>query len=296
MSSAAFLLALLDRDDPACVAHEDFEGAHGEALRAWQELGFVSREPGLNPTAGCPYCDEGAPYQIGGRYLCAACRSEIQPGFLWLWPLDRDALLRYVSTGLRLWGGVRPIDGRLWQLGSGTAEGGPIECFYRRRGPLSDAAQRRLDAYRRVLVLHGPSMPPEPGRAVWVPLVELFHPNGSPAIPGLNTLLRTRGAVRFDTHSGALWVGATLLGEVPVGSREFFFLQCLAEQLDHFVPYADLKREVLLRSGSTDSTEEATFCQVHKSRIKKRWVPAIDRLIGTTNKGDGYRLRGHAEL
>ena len=137
---------------------------------------------------------------------------------------------------------------------------------------------------------------PEPGRGAWVPLVELFLPDGTPAIPDLAALLGVRGKVRFDAHSGALWVGVTLLGEVPPGSREFHFLRCLAEQLDHFVPYADLKREVLRRSGSTDGTEEATFCQVLKSRIKRNWVPEIDRLIATTNKGDGYRLRGHAEV
>jgi hypothetical protein len=51
---------------------------------------------------------------------------------------------------------------------------------------------------------------------------------------------------------------------------------------------------VLRRAGSTDTTEEATFCQGLKSRIKKKWVPRIDELIATTNKGDGYRLRGYA--
>jgi hypothetical protein len=60
------------------------------------------------------------------------------------------------------------------------------------------------------------------------------------------------------------------------------------------VPYADLKHEVLRRSGSADTTEEATFCQKLKSRLKKG-LPAIDRLVVTTNKGDGYRLRAFLE-
>jgi hypothetical protein len=210
--------------------------------------------------------------------------------------MDRERLLRHIADGLQLRGGVQSIDGRLWQLGTGLTEDGPVECFYRRPCPLSEEAQRRLNAYRRLLLFHGPSTVPAPGQSVWVPLVELFHPDGAPAIPALTALLQIQGAVRFDAHSGALWVGVTLLGELPLWSREYYFLQCLAEHLDHFVPYIDLKREVLRRSGSTDAADEATFCQVLKSRIKKRWVPAIDRLIATTNKGDGYRLRGHAEV
>ena len=83
---------------------------------------------------------------------------------------------------------------------------------------------------------------------------------------------------------------------MPFGSKEYHFLACLAESIDRFVAYGDIKHEVLRRSGSRDTTEEATFCQKLKRRIKeKRWIPAIDRLIATTNKADGYRLRGYAE-
>ncbi len=49
-------------------------------------------------------------------------------------------------------------------------------------------------------------------------------------------------------------------------------------------------------TASRDGTEEATFAQNLKSRIKKKHVPAIGRRIATTNKGDGYRLRGYVEL
>ena len=59
------------------------------------------------------------------------------------------------------------------------------------------------------------------------------------------------------------------------------------------MPYPDIKREVLFRSGGADGTEEATYCQGLKSRLKRR-MPGIDRLVVTTNKGDGYRLRAHA--
>jgi len=57
-----------------------------------------------------------------------------------------------------------------------------------------------------------------------------------------------------------------------------------------------MKRFVLAQAGSADTTEEATFCQALKSRIKKKWIPQIDLLVTTTNKADGYRLRGYAEL
>ena len=80
-----------------------------------------------------------------------------------------------------------------------------------------------------------------------------------------------------------------------MGSKEYFFLDCLARHLDTFVPYADLKREVLRRSGSKDSRDEATFCQRLKSAIKKKRIPEIDRFVVTTNKADGYRLRGEGE-
>jgi hypothetical protein len=46
---------------------------------------------------------------------------------------------------------------------------------------------------------------------------------------------------------------------------------------------------VLWRTGGRDTTDEHTFCQRLKHRLRQR-VPALGRLIGTTNKGDGYRL------
>ena len=64
---------------------------------------------------------------------------------------------------------------------------------------------------------------------------------------------------------------------------------------DHCLGMHPLKHAVLQTSGSTDETEEATFCQGLKSRIKKKWIARIDDFIATTNKGDGYRLRARVE-
>ena len=201
-----------------------------------------------------------------------------------------------LAAHLHLRGWIRRIDAGLWQLGAGEADRGqPVECFFRRRGPLTRQSRARLTAYRRALVFHGPSMDADRGvGGRWLPLHELLRPDGSLAAIDLARLLAPRGNVRFDGESGTLWVGDTWLGEVPLGSKEYHFLEALAEQIDRFVPYADLKREVKSRSGSKDTTEEATFCQNLKRRVKK-WVPRIDQLVATTNKADGYRLRGFAE-
>jgi hypothetical protein len=80
-------------------------------------------------------------------------------------------------------------------------------------------------------------------------------------------------------HEGAACreVQATNFAGEPLLDRrsEFAFLACLARELDHFVPYADLKRAVFRDTGSDDQMEEATFCQGLKSRIKKKWVPKM---------------------
>jgi hypothetical protein len=293
--SVEFLLRLLDGDDPPAVSAEDLDGPHGSLIRAWQAAGFVAREPGLHPTPSCPHCGEGVPYRLGGRLLCPACRGTVDPRHLHLWPLDREAILRAVASHLGLRGGIRTPDGALWRLGAGEAEGEAVECFFCRVRP-SDPGRRQLAACRRVLVLHGPDVardPGQPGR--WVPLLGLFAPDGSLAPTTPAALLRPRGAVRFEGHSGTLWVGDGPVGELPVGSREYHLVACLAEALDHFVPYRDLKREVLRRTGGSGEIDEATFCQKLKSRIKARYAPGIDRLIATTNKGDGFRLRAAVE-
>src|SRR5438067_1960568 len=62
-ASLEFLVGLLDGDTPR-VAQEDFDSAHGPMLRTWQELGFLSREPEMNPVPSCPHCFEGVPYRV----------------------------------------------------------------------------------------------------------------------------------------------------------------------------------------------------------------------------------------
>jgi hypothetical protein len=296
-ASLEFLLGLLECE-PAVVAQEDFEGAHGEALRLWQQMGFVGKEPGRNRVTSCPHCGEGVPYRIAARYVCPRCGSQVDPRHLLLWPVDREVFLRWLAEQLHLRGGVRRIDDHLWQLGTWEAGDVVSECFYRRPGPLSDVARKRLTAYRNAVVLFGVSLPDDAAtrHRPSVSLLELLRLGESLTVLSLERVLHKDGSVRFDPESGALWAGDVWLGEVPRGSKEFSFLECLAAHLDSFVPYADLKHFVLHRSGSTDETEEATFCQGLKSRIKKKWVPKLDQVIATTNKADGYRLRGHVEL
>jgi hypothetical protein len=293
-SSVEFLVGLFDLPGTPGVTAADIDGPHGPVVREWQAAGIVAAVPMAHAAAPCPECGEGVPYQSDAGYRCNACRSPIDPRALLLFPLDLGQCLRVVAGHLRLRGGVRPVDDRLWQLGTGATGADAVECFYLRAGPLSVEAELRIGAYRRVAVLHGPGRPSVAGPGShWLPVVELFGADGSLAPADLGALLRPRGRVRFDAQSGTVWAGDTRLGEVPAGSREYHLLACLAEHLDRYVPYADAKREVLRRAGGTDGADEATFCHGLKRRIKRKWVPDIDRLLATTNKADGYRLRAY---
>lgn len=293
-----FLIGLLDGPDPACASAEDFDGPHGAALQSWQDRGLLAREPSANPAPSCPYCTDGVPYPLGDRYLCHRCRSPVDPRCLMLWAFDREAFFHWLAREVKCHGGGRPVDPALWQLGTWQGGDEPFECFYRRRGDLSEYGRARLHAHRNVLLLHGLAPPPEPEapRARRLSLLDLLAPDGSLAVRDLGVLFAPRGNVRFDAHSGVLWVGDQCVGEVPPGTKEFYFLSRLAAELDHFVPYADLKRYVLRQAGSSDGTEEATFCQKLKSRVKRKYVPRVDRLLVTTSKGDGYRLRGYGDV
>jgi hypothetical protein len=289
-----FLIGLLDDDEP-CVAGEDLEGEHGSLLKTMREAGFLGREPFPNPHPTCPYCYEGVPYRLGGRYLCASCRSTVAREHLLLWRFDREAFLRSLAGQFRLRGGVRRIDDRLWQLGSRTEGSGTFESFYRRPGPLSQLAGNRLSSFRSVLVFYGLTPPPDAEfQAGYVlSLLEVLDLEDSLTVRDLRPLLRPRGNVRFDASSGTLWAAGRWLGEVPLRSREFYFLAALGSHLDRVVSYADIKHAVLRESGSSDESEEATFCQRLKNRVKKKCVPEIDRIIVTTNKGAGYRMRAY---
>ena len=261
-ASLEFLLGLLDQDDPPAVTWDDWTGPHRELLRTWQEMGFVEREPGPHPAPTCPHCGNGVPYRVAGRCVCPACGSSVDPRHLLLWRIDLAAFLVWLAEQWKLTGGVRQIDACLWQLGtrrSGTAAG---EFFFRRTGVLTAAAATRLEAYRQAVLLYGvPTSDSHNGfRGPRLCLLELLRFDGTLTVIDPDTVLRPRGNVRFDADTGAVWVGDVWMGEVPAGSKEFHFLACLAAQLDRFVPYADLKRHVLQAAGSTDGTEEATFC------------------------------------
>jgi hypothetical protein len=292
-----FVLGLLDRSYPAFVSQDDFLGPHASMLRLWQRMGFLAADPEPHPAPSCPYCLAGVPISIGAILLYGRCLSRVDPGHLLRWRFDLDAFLRWLAVSLGLQGDVQRLDQALWQLGNFADERGMTACFFS-RGTLSEHGRLRLTAYRRVLLLRalpGADMP-EDFRGPCVSLLDVVRmERDTLAVASLTQILFAPGTVRFDVASGALWAGDTWLGEVPVGSKEHSFLACLARSLDRFVPYADIKHEVLRLSGSRDTTDEATFCQKLKGRIKRKWVPEIDRLIATTNKADGYRLRGHVE-
>lgn len=291
--SLEFVLGLLEHADPAFVGFDDLDGKHGALLLLLQRQGFLSDDAEPHPTPSCPYCRVGIPLPCRNRLICTDCLSDVPAGHLSRWRFDPGAFLSWLVNELQLDADVRPIDAGLWQLGGITLHGRVTECFALRGKP-SEEGRARLLAYRSALLLRFlPASDAVAGfTGMTIPLKDILRLDGdSLAVAGLADVVARGGVVRFDIHSGAVWAGEAWLGEIPVGSKEYYFLACLHERLDRFVGYADLKHEVLVRSGSRDATEEATFCQKLKSRVK-RWVPGIDRLIATTNKGDGYRLRG----
>jgi hypothetical protein len=296
--SLDFILGLLDRSDPAWASGADFGGPHAEALRIWQRYGFLAERPEAHPAPSCPSCGEGTICRVGEDYLCGQCLDAVDPTCLLLWRFDLRVVLEWISTRLGIDGDIRRVDDSLWQLGSVTHRGTIRECFFRRTGSLGDAGRGRLAAFRNALLLEAiPGASPVAGfQGTCRPLRDVLVLDGDAlGVVGVPQLLASAGAVRFDGGTGGVWAGDTWLGEVSVGSREYHFLACLARELDRFVPYEDLKYEVLRHTGSRDTTDDATFCQKLKSRVKKS-VPDIDRLIVTTNKGDGYRLCGRVEL
>jgi hypothetical protein len=295
--SLDFLLGLLDRSDPVFAAAEDFDGEHGPALRLWQRLGFLAREGEPHPVPSCPHCREGVPYLIAGEYRCGTCYSDVGPRHLLRWRFDLDSFLAWLAGRLRLAGGVRCLaDGRLWQLGGFTRGGLLVECFFRRGGGIPEHGRTRLLAYRSALLLS--ALPRDDAtegfRGYSLSLLELLREDRrSLRVADLVPLLCGGRAVRFDPASGSIWAGSECLGDVPFASKGYHLLARLADEQDRFVSYADLKDAVLRATGSSDGTDEATFCHKLKRRIKAQ-VPAIDRLIATTNKAHGYRLRKHA--
>src|SRR5437016_2002652 len=106
----AFPLGLLMEADPVCVSTEELDGSQGAVLRLWQRRGFLGREPAWNRVPSCPYCHEGAPYLLSGRYVCGSCHSAVEQRHLLLWRLNREAFLTWLAQALKIQGGVRQLD------------------------------------------------------------------------------------------------------------------------------------------------------------------------------------------
>src|SRR5262245_61681982 len=113
--SLEFILGVVDHRFPAYVAWEDFQGGHGRMLRQWQRRGFLVKDAERHPTPSCPHCLEGRPYLLGGRYVCGSCLSTVDERHLGRWRFDLEALLVWLAAKLKLAGGVRQLDDRLWQ-------------------------------------------------------------------------------------------------------------------------------------------------------------------------------------
>lgn len=293
------VLAILHTDEPVQLAREDFDGPHGPVWRRMQAMGFVAGEGVPNPAATCPECLEGNPYFVGDRFLCPVCREDVDEADLLVWRFDRAAFLGWLAREWRLLGGVERIADELWRLGTLAADGHPTECFYLRGGEVPEAARGRLLVFREALVLHGaftpPSIPGFEGRILALADVIDASAEGFTGRP-LCSSSRPEG-ISFDPASGELCLGKTLLGHVPPGSREFHFLQHLIERPGVLIPYTDLKHHVARLSGSRDTTDEATYCQKLKWRLKNvHGIAAIDELLATDRKLGGYRLLAGAML
>lgn len=293
------VLAILHTDEPVQVSREDFDGPHGLVWRHMQAMGFVATEGVPNPVPTCPECLEGSPYFVSERYLCPVCREDVDEVDLLVWRFDRMGLLRWLADEWSLRGGIERIADELWRLGTLTVDGHPTECFYVRGGEIPDPARGRLLVFRNALVMHGsltpPSIPGFEGRILALAEAMEATPQALTVRP-LQSTSRPEG-LSLNPESGEFRLGTTLLGHVPPGSREFHFLEHLIDRPSVLIPYADLKHQVARLSGSRDETDEATYCQKLKWRLKNvHGIAAIDRLVVTDRKLGGYRLLAEATL
>lgn len=284
-----FLLRLLEHHPMAFVDWDDLHGKYAALLCACQAAGFLALRPQALPAPGCPWCGEGVPGRVGRRLLCDACFADVDPRRLCGWPLDLDAFLAWLAAGLGLAGSPSRIEQRLWHLGTFEAAGGKRPCFYRVAGGLSAAGRHTLLADGAV-VLHGLT-PPEadPAHGRFVSLREVLRSEPSLSVAGLGPALGGR-RVRFDPATGSLWLDGVCLGAAPYRCREYHLLAVLAERQGAFTPYAELKREVLRRSGGRDGRDAASFCHRLKSRLKSAHVPRIDEVLVSGRGAGGYLL------
>ena len=225
--SLEFLLWLFNAHDPAHVGREDFDGPHGENLRVFQNAGFIASEPCMNPVPSCPHCLRGTPYPIDVKYFCLECGSEVDRRDLWLWRLDSESFLKWISPALGLDGVPERIDAGLWRMGVFGDSAAVTECFYLRGDQPTERALRRLRAFRSVLIFHGkaeePDIPGTPARIV--SLIEFITVrDGHPRCPPLASFLRHGGRVHFDPDSGAVYAGDVSLGRIDHGTREFHLM------------------------------------------------------------------------
>ena len=208
---------------------------------------------------------------------------------------------RWLAASLHLDADTIRVAPGLWRLGMLHREGVVrTECFYLRGEDLPAAGLHRLLVFRSALVLHGqpvrPLLPGFTGQVLSLTDVLRFEDERLSVVP-LSALLSRGGPVRFDPVSGDLHAGDLFLGRVPPGTREHALLVGLAAQPGRPVAYSDLKRFVCRMSRSSDSTEEAVFCQKLKSRIKRmHGVAAIDRLIRADRAVGGYVLSRELDL
>lgn len=295
--SLYFILGLIQRNNPAVVSIEDLTGEHGATLRLWQRLGFLSREPEPHPTPSCPFCKEGVPIQLSRQLLCSECHGTIAKPHLWRWRVQLEKIITWLAKEFVIEGAMQRIEGEFWQLGCKRIGNERYEVFFAQNDILSKQARRRLLAFRSAILLQ-----PMPAarhidgfQGIYGSLLELLQQGDrSFATPTLEWLLERDRAVGFDQSTGRLKVGKQSLGELPVGSKEFYLMLHLSQHLDRYVSYRHLKHFVVHATGSSDETDEATFCHKLKSRIKKR-ILDIDRFLVTSNKGDGYRLQALVE-
>ena len=155
--------------------------------------------PGLRGSGARPESDPQLSALRRGRALplrgpaAVNCRSTVDSRDLHLWRLNLDAFLHWIVGQWKLRGGVRRIDGQLWQLGTLHTPGTVHECFYHRAGGFSEAARSRIAAYRRQRPVR--VCLPERDDAVHRPhlsLLELLHAGEVLSLADPSPLLRPR--------------------------------------------------------------------------------------------------------
>ena len=158
----------------------------------------------------------------------------------------------------------RRIDDGLWQLGAYEDQEVVFECFYRRSGPLSETAERRLAAYRNALILTGVSLP-----AVAM----------SSSVPTLSrAVLSTIPQGRHGCSAGRSHIHLT--------PAEAHLLSLLQQHAGSFVALDEL------RQGMWDEDAQLGRLRYHICQLRRRLAAIDERVRIETRRGTGYRLVG----